>query len=205
MNHKKRQGNQSIAQKKKQEKLIRMILIGLIGLIVILFAYIKYKKLFSDNAIAATKIQRFLRKYYLKKPSNKTKDEISSIPGLFRYRLSLSSSNLIKPIDNISLNNISSSLGFTLDQNDIQLNKAIFYSLSLNNNEDNAKINILIDLRTYGPNPHLPIYINNIPYYLNDEQIILIKKIWNKVDPNTAQGIRTKQNLEYIKTSNYLD
>jgi len=56
-----------------------------------------------------------------------------------------------------------------------------------------------LDLRIYGQDPNGPIYHNNVMYYLNHRQIDKIKNIWNQINPNTSNGQRYKQNMEFTK------
>lgn len=65
---------------------------------------------------------------------------------------------------------------------------------------ENLKMGVCLDLRIYGPDPYQPIIIFDTHYYLNNEQIKEIKKIWNKINPATNAGIIYKQNLEFAQS-----
>lgn len=84
-----------------------------------------------------------------------------------------------------------------------QLKNTILESLKQydqNKENEDGFFYVCIDLRIYGPNPYQPIYIIDIPYYLNNQQIEYVQKIWRKIDPNTPTGIRFHQNLEFQKS-----
>lgn len=71
-------------------------------------------------------------------------------------------------------------------------------ALELSINEESFFV--CIDIRVYGPEPYLPIYVNGNEYYLNNDQINKVKKIWNMVNPYTNNGLKYSQNLEYQKS-----
>jgi hypothetical protein len=58
---------------------------------------------------------------------------------------------------------------------------------------------VCIDLRVYGPDPYQPIYVNDIAYYLDAEQVKKVKDDWNKINPETAAGEQFHQKMEFIK------
>ena len=115
------------------------------------------------------------------------------------------------------------------DNNDIDydeyiLNQAILESLNNNNdvhtghtNDDHIKdqmrkdqmikdqtshseFYVVIDIRDYCDNTKEPIIVNNCEYYLSDEQIVHLLKLWNKVNPESQNGLKFIQNLEYQKS-----
>lgn len=65
--------------------------------------------------------------------------------------------------------------------------------------EDKPGVHVCIDLRVYGPDPYLPIYVGDTPYYLNPEQIEKVKMKWNQVNPETEAGEQFHQKMEYVK------
>lgn len=65
--------------------------------------------------------------------------------------------------------------------------------------EDKPGVYVCIDLRVYGPDPYLPIYVGDTPYYLNPEQIEKVKMKWNQVNPETEAGEQFHQKMEYVK------
>ena len=81
----------------------------------------------------------------------------------------------------------------TLDIDDIELMQAIEQSLM--NSDDKVEICVCLDLRIFGPNPEEPIYVNDVPYYLNENQINEIEMLWKKINDH-----QFKQLLEYHKT-----
>ncbi len=91
------------------------------------------------------------------------------------------------------------------------LQKVILESMSGNTNSEQLKFDddeksinvpisyyIIVDLRVYGKDPYQSIYIDNIPFYLNKEQIEIVNSKWKLV--NFASSGTYKQDLEYIYT-----
>jgi len=64
---------------------------------------------------------------------------------------------------------------------------------------NNIIFNVCLDIRLYGPNPTTPILIDDMVFYLNEEQIKKIQDVWKKIDPETPTGINTLQNIQYFK------
>lgn len=58
---------------------------------------------------------------------------------------------------------------------------------------------VCIDLRVYGPDPSLQIYVNESEYFLTEQQQKSIKKIWKIIDPESQSGMKYNQNMEYFK------
>jgi len=93
---------------------------------------------------------------------------------------------------------ISNHVDDEFDYEEIQLNKILIESFKNKINDDHFYI--CLDLRIHGPTPEEPIYVEGIPYYLNNEQKMDIIKAWNKVNPDTSSGIIFQQKLNYIKS-----
>ena len=68
------------------------------------------------------------------------------------------------------------------------------------NVQDDETFNVILDMRFYGPDPYQPIYYKEIPYYLNSLQKERLTKEWNKVNPNTTNGIIFEQNYNYYES-----
>ena len=96
------------------------------------------------------------------------------------------------------------------DWNNVALNIAIMNSLKQKSgDEKNTSVSseqtsfdsspisylVIIDLRVYGKDSYQPIYIDDIPFYLNKNQINIVNNKWNLV--NSSNGMY-KQDLEYI-------
>lgn len=113
---------------------------------------------------------------------------------------------------------IEQSIQDNMSYDDILLNQALLESSTIpsdhvQNNEiskdsiqesqniliDEDGFYICLDLRYYGPNPDQPIYYNDLPYYLSLNQMEKVKKLWNKIDPNTTTGTKYQQDQEYFK------
>ncbi len=58
---------------------------------------------------------------------------------------------------------------------------------------------LVIDIRDFHENPSQPLLINDVPYYLSNEQKMHLKKLWNKVNPDTSAGMKFQQDLAYQK------
>jgi hypothetical protein len=141
---------------------------------------IKYSKLIilDKKILSIVRIQRYIKRKLLQDPTNEI---INEIPGLFRYRCKFS---LLNTID------------YDVIHNDDEL-ILLIESLNLINNKD---FWVMIDLRIYGENVNLPIYINDQSYYLNFIQKNEIRKIWENINPNTRQGLIYKQNIDYQRS-----
>jgi hypothetical protein len=141
----------------------------------------KYSNLLIINKVllSVVRIQRYLRRHFFHEPINK--DIIEEIPGLYCLRCKITQLNMIDFYD---------------EKDD---NMIISLMESLNINELN-NFWIMIDLRIYGENSSLPIYIHDTPYYLSHQQKFKIYNIWNKINPNTRNGLLYKQNLDYQRS-----
>ena len=66
---------------------------------------------------------------------------------------------------------------------------------------DNPKsLYYLIDLRTYGSFPYLPIEVaKDDIIYLTNEQIKKVSHVWSIIDPDTNSGILFSQMIESMK------
>ncbi len=168
--------------------------------------YIKNKKN-KDNS-AETTIYYGIKNMYFPEPINISSDELEFIPGIYRMRLKVGETNLIKPViesvnkatdyANSDIQNIINQSRREYEEKyQKELNNALKISI---NNDTNNTFNICIDLRIYGPDPQQPVYIADVPYYFSLEQINKIKKAWVFVNPSTALGIRTKTKLDFYQS-----
>lgn len=139
----------------------------------------KYKWLLHPKLIAIRRIQRFLRNRFFIHPINLTKDQLDDIPGIYRLRIKFNKENITD-----------------IKHNEDDLEKALRESLIIHIEEyKNIQTDyICLDLRIYGQDPTLPIYIADIPYYLTQIQINKIKRLWNKINSLIFQ-----QDYEYYK------
>jgi hypothetical protein len=86
-----------------------------------------------------------------------------------------------------------------VDENiDLELEQALI--LSMNTVSETSPVAACIDLRVYGPNPQQPIFVGQIEYYLNSEQINEVINSWAKIDESGSQGFRHNQMMEYYKS-----
>ena len=143
----------------------------------------KYSNLLIMNKhlLSVVRIQRYLRRHFFHEPINISSDEIKEIQGLYRFRCKISQLNMID----------------FLDEKDDDMIISLMNSLNINERSD---FWIMIDLNIYGEHPDSPIYINDTPYYLSHQQKYKIYNIWNKINPNTRNGIIYNQNLNYQKS-----
>jgi hypothetical protein len=65
--------------------------------------------------------------------------------------------------------------------------------------DDNEGFFVCIDIRVFGPEPYQSLFIDGLEYYLNNDQINKVKKVWLMIDPDTNTGLKYSQNLEYQK------
>lgn len=187
----------------------------------------KYGWLFDKKQVAGYKLTRFVKKNLLPDVCNLSNEQLSEIPGIYRMRIKMNSSNLKKPeqkkkeqsYDNIiqyDSDNYDNVLNFSnLGAEEIELEIAIRESLqniTFDNEEDiflqqiiqDSMINendyfwICIDLRMYGPDPSQPIFVGDILYYFDFDQMNKIRQKWNIVNPESVAGIRKHQDIEYV-------
>jgi len=158
--------------------------------------FLKYSKIFDKKNRIIEKFIRFIRETYFKPVCNLTQTEINDIPPIYRYRLSLTDANLLNEIED-SLITEDQILEYSLMEYEKEYNKNIQKTL---NESINQKYNVLIDLRIYGPNPDIPIIINELIFYLDNKQKIDLIKQWNKVNPDTTSGHIYIQKLEFYKS-----
>lgn len=157
------------------------------------YLYDKYKKLIELDPIkrAASIIVNAVRKRLLHTPINS--DILETIPGKFRLRLHMTELNTF-PLDvqkNIFNNAIKDS---DIPQIIIESLKESYKPLYW----------IVIDLRTYGPYPELEIYTPDQILYLTEDQISKVKEVWNRVNPESSNGIRFQQMLDSSKSLSIL-
>ncbi|CAH6421148.1 Hypothetical protein KVN_LOCUS159 [uncultured virus] len=177
----------------------------------------KYRKLFDKKNRAAIIIYRFFKKYFFHQVLNLTIEELNGIPGLFRLRIKLTEQNLSNPnlitkkIDQKLMTNnktkpsleekiiseiMEKSLGEYLFENAIEDENDILTSITF---EESISFWVCIDLRIYGPNPNLEIYMLDTPYYLTKFQMEKIKNTWFKINGNSSDSIKYLQNFEFNK------
>ncbi|AYV76363.1 MAG: hypothetical protein Terrestrivirus5_185 [Terrestrivirus sp.] len=168
------------------------------------------------------RIKYFTKKYVLRDVANKNSYKENKIPGLFTLRLQMTEFNLYTTdlqksiLDDINKGNETNrkqlidevTAGITEDV----LKQAIIESLGLNNiNNDITEkcpliesklFTVMIDLRIYGKIPDMPIFVleTDQTLYLTEEQKKYIAKIWNKIDPETTNGMRYQQMIDCSKS-----
>ena len=186
----------------------------------------KYKDLLElDNVKRSVyKIHRFINRHILHECENITKEQIDSIPGIYRIRFKLNDSNLTtdKPKSKPA-----KTLQSILDESEKayfdKINRELYEDFIdiyeedtemkdidediveyvMNMSAKDSSVNACLDLRTYGKDMSQPVYVNDKLYYLNHMQQNKLKKMWNKVDPETVKGLQFKQDLDYYKTVSY--
>lgn len=146
--------------------------------------------------------------------SDDKKDQFQSVNDIFGIDYDPSESvkfgsSIMFPIFEKNDTNMTDFMGFTDDDED--LNMAILESLKETQNKPIKNIQnkkpkdeniesfyywVCLDLRVYGPDPSLPVYVENKELYLNLEQIENIKKNWRKVESDDTNFM---QDLTYYK------
>jgi len=143
-----------------------------------------------DELISSSnKIIKIIKNKILFNPINNT--DMDFIPSMFRYRLWLSENMTQQKINEI--NDEQTSLIMAYDDNfnidglsDTDMIGMIEkLSAEIKNNkktqDNNVKIHVVIDLRLYGPDLYIHVYVGDVQYSLTDEQRFDIKKSWTKV------------------------
>lgn len=149
---------------------------------------------FDPKEKAAYRITKYAKRHFLKPTVNMDPDDI---PGVFRMRLLITDKNKNK--------NFKPKKDKKKDE-DAELNRAILESLGIKPEDSpeepkskNDPFWVCIDLRVYGPDPYQAIYVNDIEYYFSLDQIHRIHDVWEKIDPNTIQGERHLQDIQYYR------
>jgi len=181
-----------------------------------------FYKFFKKN-LQILKLQKFIKNKHFINPINLEQPVINSIPGIYRFRTTLTFDNLLMPeatIKDMLEATTKDMLEATIkdmpeydmldDIDDQILNQIINESISdaqkeISNNDnnvdmdiDNNPFHIILDIRIYGPDPYQPIFIDDIQYYLSEQQIKKILTVWNTVNTHNTYDSKFKQNLEYI-------
>jgi hypothetical protein len=143
----------------------------------------------SPTERAANVINKAIRKHLLPIPINA--DALPSIPGHFRQRLQMTEINTFPlEIQKEIFNNATQG-------NDANTSKAIIDSLK----ESYAPLYcVVIDLRIYGLCPEMGISESDQMLYLTEDQINKTKNAWDRVNPDTPNGIRFQQLLDSSRT-----
>jgi hypothetical protein len=144
-----------------------------------------------------------------------TKEEQSSIPGIFFIRFKFNHENLYDESKQKNNNRnhedeimaqimeesyMASLNEFELDeylkQKSLDVSEKVFI-------EDTIKMDprefyvMGFDMRVLIKNPIIPIPFGNYTFKLTDNQIVRLVDQWTKVNPDTTKGIKYRQNLDY--------
>lgn len=153
----------------------------------------KLKKLLEFNPIkrSASRIVNAVKRHILHTPINE--EVLNTIPGIFRLRL------FMTELNTFPLNVQRESFRTVMKEQDPAIVDILLQSLK---ESYQYLFWVVIDLRIYGPNPEMEIYLSeyNQMLYLSDDQINKVKNIWNKVNPDIVNGIRFQQMLESSKS-----
>ncbi|AYV77012.1 MAG: hypothetical protein Barrevirus7_19 [Barrevirus sp.] len=152
------------------------------------------------------------KKYKMKEKEQNDNKFTDDLDKVIQESLKEYNNNVEDQIDTV----INESMG--IDYEEYILNQAILESLGKtsvdscmknNNNEpkENKKENIdyfhiLIDIRDFHDNPEKPLLIDDTTYYLTEKQIIKLLTLWNRVNPNSAAGMKFHQDIDYHKSIN---
>jgi len=149
-------------RKKKQEEYEQMMRLKMIQE--------KYGNLMILNKklLSIIRIQRYMRRHFFHEPINMSLNEI---PGLYRYRCKISQLNMID----------------FLDEMDDDMIISLMSSLDINEKNEYW---IVIDLRIYGEDSNLPIYINDDKYHFLGIILPIYKYEFNKLPITIGETIR---------------
>lgn len=168
----------------------------------------KYGKLLELNKEVrnAWRLTNFAKKKILFHPCNITDSEIKEIEGIYRFRchvieiddVELAEFNQIFEVqfetivfeENEELNNML--LKSLIDEKEKQ-----FYNLG--KSKKAIKIPVLLDLRIYGPNPDIPVFVGNKMYQLDYVTKANIVNSYERVNPTSNTGDRYRQMLTESK------
>jgi hypothetical protein len=178
----------------------------------------KYKNFleFDLKKRSAFRIQNYAKRYFFKK----TRNTLSDVPGLYRFRIKVTEFNLCSHdiqrsiIVDIEQNNRNKKqkliTDLDLDMTDDEIRNIVLENIDLN--EQNTLSDscdllrhdlyyVLIDLRIYGPFPDAPLYLpdDDQTIYFTEEQQNKIRSVWQNINPETNNGLRFQQMLDSSK------
>lgn len=141
--------------------------------------FAKYNFVYNKKELAAYRIQGFINKHLLVPTVNNL-----NIPGRFKYR-----------IKETSL--ISENLYELLLETEKDYREILEVELLSSINNPNPS-NVMIDIDIY-EGKNIPVRYNEDIYYISTSEMHNIKKIWNKIDPNTDVGKKFHTMLDWSK------
>lgn len=162
----------------------------------------KYSKLIVLDYIqrSAARIQSFVKRYVFKT----TYINNEKIPGIFRKRMPITELNLLdsetqKLIDETSPIDMFNDDDMNADIRDI-LKESLKDSIKKTTNYPIIGY-VMVDMRLYGNIPELQFYIQELNQqctFTHDQQSYL-KHLWNKINPETIDGLRFNQMIDASK------
>lgn len=169
--------------------------------------YSKYSKLLELNPKKRSVyvIQNFIKKKILFDPINVTKEDISFIPALYRYR------TFVGQYDQETLNIINLTYDQYEEEAKSEITELELLTIRLielkderknminNVKQTTIKLPILLDLRLYGQDVTQPIVIDDNVYYLDETQQKQILNTYKKISDETTDGKRFQQTLKWSK------
>jgi hypothetical protein len=173
--------------------------------------YAKYKEKICLNPTdrAAFRIQYFAKKYFYRPLINLSNKEQSLIPNKYLLRLKFTKANKEKPVQiqnqtNANISDIDKIYNAELEQaiqQSLQFDNDFAKTNKLIANDDSNNIEdfyVGVDLREYSKTPYNPFsifYPND--YYLTFQQVEYVRRLWNRINPDTENGKRFEQELKY--------
>jgi hypothetical protein len=142
-------------------------------------------------------LSNYFQNKYFKKVDNLNDMEENLIPGFYKLRLLLTTNNLIKQ-EIPSITGHGAMIDFDSDIDGDLNNEYMKYAIQESLESFDDGINVLVDLRIYGPDPYQPLYFESLPYYFNFNQVNVIKKRWSIINPESDRGLQYTQDLEFM-------
>uniref|UniRef100_A0A6C0EBF8 Uncharacterized protein n=1 Tax=viral metagenome TaxID=1070528 RepID=A0A6C0EBF8_9ZZZZ len=168
------------------------------------YIYNKYKNLIilEEEKRSAYRIQSFFKKHITYEVMNLTPEEIEDIKGVNRYRMRIPMVNLEEINELYShMENEARETYSDLDIVNVELfkirqEKETNLSSMLLTAE---KIPVLVDLSIYGVNPYIPICFEDKTITLTDQDMMKIKGVYEKTNPETLTGKKFIEMIEWSK------
>lgn len=164
----------------------------------------KYASLIDLNKprCAATRIVRFAKRHFFVEPLNLDSTEIKFIPPIYRFRCSVYIGDEMKEIDSIYNARLAA-----LESEEDEIMKSIMKESAeiewkndiLLAKQNMNKINIMLDLRIYGMDPNIPVYLGEDIIELDIDTKNKIKKSYYKVIPDSPSLERFEQLVDWSK------
>lgn len=164
----------------------------------------KYSKLLEIDKIKlkVARIQSFFRRKVLFDVVNMCKEDIDTIPGIYRYRFyipKLDDLDLINQLYDSQLRELVSIEDIdirNIRRMEIESERSNIFSCML---QTATYVPVIVDVRIYGMNVFMPVYIDGREYNIPDNHKKQITTLYNKLNEESTFGIRFRQMLSASK------